>query len=120
MAEAEDNNTSGGLVDVKLVGSAKLCVQLTAVKGVAMWKQEIPDNCAICSQSLQEPSLDFTCGEETKAGCSIAHGYCGHVFHQECIGNWVESNPSCPQCSTKWELIQLDPVVGYQDWEGAA
>merc|ERR1711935_847199 len=112
MASAEDET------DIKLCDKSNVALKLTKVSGVAMWKQEIPDNCAICSQSLQEPSLEFTCGTETKAGVMVAHGYCGHVFHQDCIEEWVNSHTACPQCNIKWELTDLDPVVGFADWDG--
>eukprot|EP00658_Telonema_sp_P-2_P027119 TRINITY_DN21014_c0_g1_i4.p3 TRINITY_DN21014_c0_g1~~TRINITY_DN21014_c0_g1_i4.p3 ORF type:complete len:106 (+),score=31.53 TRINITY_DN21014_c0_g1_i4:167-484(+) len=99
---------------------AEVAVKLMKVGGVSMWKQDIPDQCAICNSSLQEPSLLFTCGEETKAGVSVAHGYCGHVFHQDCVMSWGEGNPGCPQCIAKWELVQCSPVPGYDDFEGVA
>ena len=71
-------------------------------------------------QSLQGPSLEFDCGDETKAGVTIAHGFCGHVFHLDEINKWLESHDNCPQCSCKWELTHTEPVVGYADWEGSA
>eukprot|EP00658_Telonema_sp_P-2_P000460 TRINITY_DN10178_c0_g1_i1.p2 TRINITY_DN10178_c0_g1~~TRINITY_DN10178_c0_g1_i1.p2 ORF type:complete len:150 (-),score=40.88 TRINITY_DN10178_c0_g1_i1:387-836(-) len=114
MAAAEEANVS-------LCDSSNVAVKLMKVAGVSMWKQDIPENCGMCKASLQEPCLDFQFGEETKAGVSVAHGYCGHVYHHACIQSWVENNNSgCPQCSVKWELVQLDPVPGFEDFEGSA
>ena len=42
------------------------------------------DNCSIC--------LD-----KQKYNCSIITN-CNHIFHKECLKNWIELNDSCPLC----------------------
>ena len=34
---------------------------------------------------------------------------CHHIFHQECLDKWLQTNNSCPLCRT--ELVVSAPIV---------
>ncbi|XP_055688442.1 E3 ubiquitin-protein ligase TRAIP-like isoform X2 [Lutzomyia longipalpis] len=53
--------------------------------------------CSICTESLR-PNVDFSANS------------CGHSFHSQCIQQWIQRNPTCPQCRkvcTKKHLCRL-------------
>lgn len=55
--------------------------------------------CTICL-------LDYT--EETKKTTE-----CHHIFHQECLNRWLETNNSCPLCRTVLKQVITLPSI----WE---
>ncbi|OQR91555.1 hypothetical protein ACHHYP_04583 [Achlya hypogyna] len=60
-----------------------------------------PDHgdCSVCLGPFAETEL-------TVPG-SVVKTRCGHVFHQECLAQWMQSHPSCPICRH-----QVDAMVG--------
>ena len=48
--------------------------------------------CSICSEVL---------------GADLSAAICGHVYHTECITNWLNQKPSCPLCKHKLTPQQL-------------
>mmetsp|Transcript_7796 Transcript_7796/g.19313 ORF Transcript_7796/g.19313 Transcript_7796/m.19313 type:complete len:85 (+) Transcript_7796:251-505(+) len=42
------------------------------------------------------------CLEEFLEGESLARLPCLHGYHRECIGKWLEANPSCPLCKREY------------------
>ncbi|XP_041479605.1 E3 ubiquitin-protein ligase TRAIP-like [Lytechinus variegatus] len=57
----------------------------------------IPAICSICS--------DYFESDQTVVSCP-----CGHVFHEHCLLQWLESSTTCPQCrrhTTSRKLIRL-------------
>ena len=48
--------------------------------------------CSICSEVL---------------GASLSAAVCGHVYHTECIANWLKQKPSCPLCKHALSSQQL-------------
>ena len=45
---------------------------------------------------------------------------CGHLFHAECIGQWLAQSASCPNCRGPAPRETLTPVVLGADTRGAA
>jgi hypothetical protein len=48
------------------------------------------DVCAICSEDMQD-------AVESKA--------CGHIFHKECIKEWIHNQPTCPLCRSNFVVV---------------
>lgn len=32
---------------------------------------------------------------------------CGHVYHEQCIRNWLERSGKCPHCSTRAHIVSV-------------
>ena len=56
-------------------------------------------DCTICRQHLNTPSI-----YAQAKGCysTVTTGLCGHMFHEECISPWLNTNKKCPICSVMW------------------
>eukprot|EP01138_Halocafeteria_seosinensis_P014947 gb/GECG01015258.1/.p1 GENE.gb/GECG01015258.1/~~gb/GECG01015258.1/.p1 ORF type:complete len:138 (+),score=15.33 gb/GECG01015258.1/:1-414(+) len=77
---------------------------------IAMWSWNIQqDNCAICRNSLYEPSIDHQ--SIGNPDVTIAWGSCNHCFHLECIQRWLKTRNVCPLCTTEWEYQKIQKVV---------
>ena len=50
--------------------------------------------------------------EVNKNGLKLAFGRCGHTFHLDCIQKWTKSNSSCPMCTTDWDSVKIEPIMG--------
>ncbi|XP_016948062.1 E3 ubiquitin-protein ligase RNF128 [Drosophila biarmipes] len=56
------------------------------------------------------------CSERYRPSENIFAGFCGHVFHEECLDRWREQSPTCPICRGEdLRYFQL-----YLDFEVAA
>mmetsp|Transcript_17891 Transcript_17891/g.71759 ORF Transcript_17891/g.71759 Transcript_17891/m.71759 type:complete len:90 (+) Transcript_17891:179-448(+) len=42
--------------------------------------------------------MDFTCSICLHDGNRGLKTDCGHMYHQECMSEWVELSPTCPIC----------------------
>jgi len=80
-------------------------------QAVAFWSWNISvDTCAICRNSLWEPSIEYQAGNETDAGLTICYGECGHVFHLDCITRWLKTRNYCPLCQREWETAKVEKI----------
>lgn len=61
---------------------------------------EILDKCSICIEVIN--------GDHTKA--TIQN--CGHMFHQECISEALETKPACPNCRQNYQRFFIENYDG--------
>ncbi len=63
----------------------------------------------------KEPEVCSICIDEFAEGIEVKRLPCGHIFHINCIHDWITRNPTCPNC--KGELretgdarIEINPM----------
>lgn len=56
-------------------------------------------DCTICRQSINNNSIYAV---EKGFVSQVSNGKCGHIFHQECITPWLNTNKRCPICSNPY------------------
>ena len=71
------------------------------------------NRCAICRNKLTEPSIEYQASPATanEAGLSIAWGNCGHVYHLDCIQQWLKTRHTCPICGKEWDYAKIERIL---------
>ena len=45
-----------------------------------------------------------------KDGLTICFGTCNHVYHLDCIQNWLNTRNTCPLCNIEWETSKIELI----------
>lgn len=80
---------------------------------VAVWSWAIEaDNCAICRNNLNEPSIEHQAATEAvnDDGLRITWGACSHVYHLDCISKWLKTRSNCPLCNKEWDVVKMEKI----------
>ena len=51
-------------------------------------------------ENKEEHNFCCICLQQYKIEENIVEMYCNHLFHAECIEEWLNNNPTCPICRT--------------------
>ena len=81
------------------------------------WNIDI-DMCTICRNSLQEPSINYQAAfgiNNHKDGLTICFGTCNHIYHLDCIQNWLNTRNTCPLCNIEWETSKIELIYDYSE-----
>ena len=72
----------------------------------------ISKECIICKRSIYEPSYNtITNNKNIIDENEILIGKCGHIFHKECITNWLKDNQTCPIDKIIWHTFRTADSV---------
>lgn len=64
--------------------------------------------CVICKRSLFEPSYEMISDNKNiMTDTEIVIGKCGHIYHGDCLGNWLKTCDTCPIDKVKWCLHRV-------------
>ena len=69
--------------------------------------------CQLCDNTLRDPLPDEESAKGSTDGSTVAHGACGHAFHQRCCEKWLLTSKECPipMCgAAAWETVTHKPV----------
>ncbi|CAF1043464.1 unnamed protein product [Brachionus calyciflorus] len=100
--QCDDNQNDS--IGAKLVKAITLgaAVGLGAFLGYQLYKHltaEEVEKIPITNATFSDKSLDCSiCLESFNYDDKLKVLPCNHKYHAECIIQWVEKNPSCPQC----------------------
>ncbi|KAJ3447700.1 praja ring finger ubiquitin ligase [Anaeramoeba flamelloides] len=65
------------------------------VKNEKTVKEYTPPECSICLDEIEEDGVSTTCG---------------HVFHDDCIRDWLSRKQVCPNCNDKVNTKDLEKI----------
>ena len=69
------------------------------------------NDCAICQNPLeQNQNLEATEQREAHQGTEIIATECDHLFHLNCLVNWIKTDQNCPVCGVKLPAVINAPV----------
>jgi anaphase-promoting complex subunit 11 len=86
-------------------------ISINSVKPILIWKWKfINDTCAICQHSLMGPSSKCISVGNTIDTCAPVKGQCNHVFHTDCMNDWIKNTyrAKCPLCMSRWKVLKYD------------
>jgi hypothetical protein len=65
-------------------------------------KEYLNDICAICQENII-----MRCGkcQNTSNTCNTIIGKCKHIFHNDCLKEWLQKNNKCPIDNKKFEYL---------------
>lgn len=64
--------------------------KITKLKLIGVWKYKCAeDDCVICCKKLDNPQLVV--------------GECKHIFHKNCMEDWLKKANTCPLDRTEWK-----------------
>ncbi|GMI24907.1 hypothetical protein TeGR_g14425, partial [Tetraparma gracilis] len=70
--------------------------------------------------SLGEQTTCSICLCDYEAEDKVVHLPCNHLFHDDCLGEWVKRNVKCPMCQLDLRTVNQDGTVNTQYVERAA
>lgn len=64
--------------------------------------------CIICKRFLSEPSYEIISNNKNiTMENNIVIGKCGHMFHNECLSEYLKNSECCPIDNVKWCLHRV-------------
>ena len=70
---------------------------------IKTYKENYYKECVICKRLLVEPSYEIIIdNKKIKNKNEIVIGKCGHMYHGDCMEEWLKNNNNCPIDNVKW------------------
>ncbi|TPX57665.1 hypothetical protein PhCBS80983_g03689 [Powellomyces hirtus] len=97
---------------------------IKSLKPVKLWAERLAKHpmCTVCQEDFAILSATEKSDEDSASGeKDILRLTCHHLFHSECISQWLETSATCPTCRYEMPTDNEDYNVGVnkrmQDWD---